>query len=150
MMKKILVLLSLGSSLLFSSCKKDDDPSKTEMLTNKNWVMTALTVDPEYPVYGSNLYNQFKACEKDNITKLSADGKATFDEGDTKCLASAPQTTTGSWSFNTTETILSITDSKSATQSYTIKSLTSSKMVATYVEELGGINYTYELTIEVK
>ncbi|HOY95544.1 MAG TPA: lipocalin family protein [Catalimonadaceae bacterium] len=120
------------------------------MLTNKNWVMTALTVDPEYPVYGSNLYNQFKACEKDNITKLSADGKATFDEGDTKCLASAPQTTTGSWSFNTTETILSITDSKSATQSYTIKSLTSSKMVATYVEELGGINYTYELTIEVK
>ncbi len=148
-MKKILFLLCLGSSVVFTSCKKDDDPTKKEMLVGKNWVMTALTIDPALPVIGSNIYNQISACTKDDITKFASDGKATFDEGATKCNVSDPQTTTGSWVLNTTETILSITEDGSTT-SITLKSISSSKVVGTYQVVEGGVTYSYEVTFEAK
>jgi hypothetical protein len=149
-MKKILFLLCLGSSVVFTSCKKDDDPTKKEMLVGKNWVATAMTIDPGLPIVGTNLFNQVEACDKDDITKFSADGKATFDEGATKCEVTDPQTTTGSWALNPTETILSITYSPTSTISLTLKTLTSSKMVGTYQVVDSGVTYTYELTFEAK
>ncbi len=148
-MKKLLFILCLGSSVVFTSCKKDDDPTKKEMLVGKNWVMTALTIDPALPVIGSNIYNQIDACTKDDITKFTADGKATFDEGATKCNVSDPQTTTGTWALNTTETVLSITDDGSTT-SVTLKSISSSKVVGTYQLVDSGVTYTYEVTFEAK
>lgn len=148
-MKKLLFVLCLGSSFVFTSCKKDSDPTKKEMLVGKNWVMTALTIDPALPVYGSNMYNQMEACAKDDITKFASDGKATFDEGATKCNVSDPQTTTGSWALNTTETILSVTEGATTT-SITLKSLSSSKVVGTYQEVNGGVTYTFEVTFEAK
>jgi len=120
------------------------------MVVGKNWVVTAFTVDPAFPVVGTNLYNQIPACTKDDITKFAADGKATFDEGASKCSVTDPQTTTGSWAFNTTETVLSVTYANGTTTSLTIKTLTSSKMSGTYQEVNGGVTYTYELTLEAK
>ncbi len=149
-MKKLLFILCLGSSVVFTSCKKDDDPTKKEMLVGKNWVMTALTIDPAIPVVGSNIFNQRKACVNDDITIFAADGKVTFDEGASKCEASFPQTTTGSWALNPTETILSITRSTVSTISLTFKTLTSSKIVGTYQLVDSGVTYTYEVTFEAK
>lgn len=149
-MKKLLFILCLGSSVVFTSCIKDDDPTKKEMLIGKNWVPTAMTVDPGLPVVGTNLFNQLDACDKDDITRFAADGKASFDEGASKCKVTDPQTTTGSWALNPTETILSITNPDGSTISLTIKSLTSSKIVGTYQDVLNGVNYTIELTMEAK
>lgn len=149
-MKKALIFVFLGSSLIFSSCKKDSDPTKKEMIVGKNWVVTAFTVDPAYPIIGNNLYNQIAACTKDDITKFAADGKATFDEGASKCQVTDPQTTTGSWAFNTNETVLSVTTANNKTTSLTIKTLTSSKIAGNYQEVISGVTYTYDLTFEAK
>ena len=149
-MKKLLFILCLGSSVVFTSCKKDDDPTKKEMLVGKNWVPTAMTIDPGLPIVGTNLFNQIPACEKDDIIRFVADGKASFDDGASKCEVTDPQTTTGSWALNPTETILSITYTDGSTISLTIKSLTSSKIVGTYQDVLNGVNYTIELTMEAK
>lgn len=146
-MKKLLTLAVIGLSLSLVSCKKDDDPTKKEMLTGKNWKLTGWTIDPALPVIGSNFYNQLDACSKDDLTNFATDGKVTFDEGATKCQVSAPQTTTGTWALSTDEKTVSVT-SDGETTSITIVSLTSSKFVGTYVEEQGGVNYTNTLTWE--
>lgn len=146
-MKKLLTLAVAAFSLSLVSCKKDDDPTKKEMLTGKNWKVTAWTIDPALPVIGSNFYNQLEACTKDDLTSFSADGKATFDEGATKCNVSDPQTTTGTWALSTDEKTLSVT-SDGETTSITIVSLSSSKFVGTFVQQEGGVNYTNTLTWE--
>jgi hypothetical protein len=155
-MKNLQLLLFLCAALAFTACKKDDDPSKKEMLTNKNWVMTAATVDPSFVLItgGStnNLYNQLEACAKDDITRLNADGKATFDEGALKCNVADPQTTNGTWALSLDEKTLSITDPAStpSTTSITILSLSSSKMMGTYQMEIGPVTYTVTATLEAK
>lgn len=146
-MKKLLTLAVIGLSLSLVSCKKDDDPTKKEMLTGKNWKLTGWTIDPALPVIGSNFYNQLNACFKDDLTKFSTDGKITFDEGATKCQVSDPQTTTGTWALSTDEKTVSIT-SDGETTSYTIVSLSSSKFVGTFVAVEDGVNYTNTLTWE--
>ena len=152
-MKKILFLALAFAPLAFTSCSDDDDPSKTELLTNKNWVMTAATIDPSLPVLGggttTNLYNQFPSCTKDNILIFKTDKTMNFDEGATKCNVSDPQTEPGSWLFNTTETILSITQDGETT-SITIKTLTSNKLNGTYQQVINGTTYTIDATFEVK
>lgn len=151
-MKNSHYLILLGLALSFASCKKDDDPTKKEMLVGKNWVMTAATIDPSLPVGGgttNNLYNQLPACVKDDITRLSDDGKATFDEGATKCVVSAPQTTTGTWALSLDEKTVSITEDGETT-STTIKSLTSSKFEGTYQDQIDGVTYTISATWEAK
>lgn len=152
-MQKKLLLAILILPFIFSGCKKDSDPSKTELLTNRNWVLTALTVDPSIPLASggttTNLYNQLKSCAKDNITIFKADKSITFDEGGTKCEVSDPQTQSGTWTFNTTETVISYT-ANGVTRSETIKSLTSNKLTTTYQDVLEGVTYTLDATYEVK
>ena len=48
-------------------------------------------------------YKDYAACDKDNTLAFGADGKVTFDEGATKCSASDPQISTGTWAFTGTE-----------------------------------------------
>lgn len=152
-MKRIVILAWACLPFVFSSCKKDDDPSKTELLTNKNWVMTAATVDPSIAVPGggttNNWYNQMAACLKDDIMNFKADKTFTLDEGASKCNVGDPQTLSGTWIFNPTETVVSITRNGS-TMSFTIKSLTGNKMVGSYQTVNGGVTYTVEETYEAK
>jgi hypothetical protein len=145
--KMILALLAIASVSL-SGCKKDDDESNTDKLTDKNWKMTALTVDPPLNVGGtmiSNVYPQIPACQQDDLTIFNDNGTVTFDEGATKCNSSDPQSTQGTWTWNTNETILSITDAGN-TESYTVTSLSSDVMVATFTDNSTGIVETYTVT----
>jgi hypothetical protein len=108
------ITLALATVLMFSSsCKKDDDdPSNTDKLTGKNFVITAWTIDP--PVdFGtgpfSDLFAFLPACSKDDITIFNADGTMTMDEGATKCDPGDPQTISGTWMYVDNETKLSTT-----------------------------------------
>ena len=51
-----LPLLAITASLIFTSCEKDEEeppaPTKSEMLTSRNWRMTALNVEPALDVDG--------------------------------------------------------------------------------------------------
>lgn len=148
------LFLFLSSVILTSvSCKKDEDSpqTKTEILSGKNFVLTAWTINPPIAYNGieiSDFYSFLEACEKDDITIFNANGTVTFDEGATKCDAGDPQTTSGTWVFTDNETKLSVTDDGD-TQIFDIIELTSAKLKITYevVEDLGNGDVTYTNTI---
>ena len=79
---RLFTLIFALSVFTFSSCKKKEDepvieptpppPTKTELLTGKNWRLTAFTCDPPYDFFGtgtpiSNVYAQYSPCDKDDI-----------------------------------------------------------------------------------
>lgn len=144
-MKKLL----LAAIVLFSlaSCKKDN-PTKTELLTNKDWKLTAATVDPGLNVGGTvitDYYAQMSACEKDNLLRFSAPNLVVVDEGATMCNTGDPQTQSGTWSFNSTETILTIAFG-STVANCTVVKLEENTLAYSISELYNGINYTLTRT----
>jgi hypothetical protein len=144
-------------SVTVVSCKKDSPapaPTKTQLLTGKNWKVTALTVDPPRPyvAFGpavTDWYSQMKGCEQDNLFKFNSDGTMIKDEGATKCNVNDPQTISGTWVFNTDQTIVTTTIN-SVSISYTIVELTTTTLKATYVDSSFGTNYTFTITLMVQ
>jgi Lipocalin-like domain len=137
-MKIRFALLSALTFLLLacnSSTSSDEDGkggSKSDMLVGKNWKMTALVLDPGYNINGvtvTDFYAQLPACRKDGTTKFLANGTYADDEGTLKCSASDPQTTTGTWVFNPTETVLTLSPQGDDAVSYDIVTLTSTSLV---------------------
>jgi len=143
-MKKILMIVSLFT-LIVSSCKKEDDPSNTEKLTGKVWKMTALTVDPAINSGGTfitDLYAQTADCVKNNTSTFNADKTYLEDEGATKCNPLVPQTTSGTWAFNSDETVLT----QDNTDSYTVLRNDGNVLKLSFTEVDAGITYTYTAT----
>ena len=102
MFSKNMLLLASAALITFSSCKKEETQtlaldSQTLLLTSGKWKMVAETTA------GTDSFQNHEECETDNTFAFGTDGKATFDEGATKCDATAEQTTTGSWAFSGTE-----------------------------------------------
>jgi len=135
------------------SCKKDDDSpqTKTEIISGKNFIMTAWAINPGIDFNGTtitDLYSFLDDCEKDDITIFNNDGAVNFDEGATKCDAGDPQTTAGTWMFTENETKLSVTDDGETTV-FTIVELTTSKLKISYqvVEDFGMGEETYTNTV---
>ena len=104
-----------------SKKSKDSTPTptpetKTQLLTGKNWKVTALTVNPGIDVTGNgvlitDLYafemaNGY-ACSLDNILNFNINGNYTDYEGATLCDPADPQLyDSGTWSFQNSETTL--------------------------------------------
>lgn len=144
---KLFLATAAIAAIAFSGCKKDSE-SNTDKLTDKNWKMTALTVDPAIGGI-TDVYAQIPSCSQDDLTKFLDNNSVNFDEGATKCNSSDPQTTNGTWSWNSDETVLSITESGS-TESYTIISLGSSEMKAKWTDNSSGIVETYTVTFKAQ
>jgi hypothetical protein len=143
-MKKILLIVSLFT-LIVSSCKKDDDPSNTDKLTGKAWKITALKVDPAINSGGTmitDLYAQTADCDKNNTLTFNVDKTYIEDEGATKCNPLDPQTTSGTWAFNSDETVLT----QDNTDSYTILQNDGNVLKLSFTEVDAGITYTYTAT----
>ena len=109
--------------------------------------MTALTINPAVNSM-TDFYAFLPACTKDDLTKFNSDGTVNFDEGATKCDSGDPQTTYGTWSFNSDQTVLSVT-SEGLTEAYTISELTETvlKFSYTMVDDLGEGEKTYTLAV---
>ncbi len=157
-MKKVLYHLSLLLVLTapLAGCKKDkDDPqpakSRTELLTNKNWRLTAATIDPAIDLFGTgtattNLFAQYPDCTKDDLSRFENGGVFKDDEGATKCSPTAPQTATGTWTFSADESKVTTTVSGSTT-TLNISELSENALKGTVVEDFGTpINYTISFT----
>jgi hypothetical protein len=146
-----MVLLS-GLILAGTSCSKDEDEkTNKDLLTGKNWKMTAFTINPPVVIEGvsfSDFYAFLPACTKDDLTKFNSDGTANFDEGATKCDSGDPQTTYGTWSLNTDQTVLTVT-ADGLTEAYTIGELTDTTLKFTYTttEDLGNGVQTYTTSV---
>jgi len=145
-MKNSLILFALAAGLTFTSCSKDDDTApqtKTEMLTGKNWKVTAQTtsVNGGTP---SDTYATERACTKDDFETYATDGNVTFDEGPTKCASNEPQTQSGTWAFVENDSKLKVTRNNNPVE-YTITELTASSMELTTTQTftVSGQTTTY-------
>jgi len=146
------IMLLSGLILAGTSCSKDEDEkTNKDLLTGKDWKMTALTVNPAVVIEGisfSDFYAFLPACTQDDLTKFNSDGTVNFDEGATKCDSGDPQTTYGTWSFNADQTVLSVT-ADGLTEAYTISELTETSLKFSYtmVDDLGEGIKTYTLAV---
>ena len=131
---RILSLALLGL-LFFTACQKDDPPppTKTELIS-RDWKITAMTAVFPAPIGTVDVFAQLETCEKDNITKVKADGTYTVDEGATKCDPADPQIVeTGNWSFTNNETKLTIMG-----ETFDIVSLSATSLVLKQDVPAGG------------
>ncbi len=149
----------LALSLTFTSCKKDkkEDPApvaktKTELITGKNWKVTAATIDPAIDLFGTgtpttNLYAQLEDCNKDDLIRFDTPNAYKEDEGGTKCDATDPQTITGTWVFSADETKVTTNTASGGSTTFNITELTETTLKGTVVENFGGpVNYTLTIT----
>lgn len=154
---RILVFGLLSLALLFPSCNKDDNDEqsvKTELLTQRAWIMTASTVDPGFPTFDNegnligtdnDIFAMMDDCEIDDTHKFNIDKTLVTDEGMTKCDSGDPQKLYGTWSFNTDETMLTITE-EGETLTITLLELTQNVMKLKSTETFEGETYTYTIT----
>ena len=112
---KICSALLAASLLLFalSSCKKDKDPSRNEILTTGKWKVISSSISPASDWDGdgdldTDLYGLLDACEKDNYTIFRTDGTLEENQGPDKCDPLDPQTDILKWSMKNNETILEV------------------------------------------
>lgn len=142
-MKKLLLILTV-IMVFVSSCT--EDKSNTELLTGTDWRITAWTVSPA--ILGiTDWYANMEPCEKDDSFSFNSDGSASIDEGASKCDPDDPQTETGTWSFNSDETLLTII-ADGETQSWEIIDLTNKVLKIKWVntDPDDGTTYTFTIT----
>ncbi|GAA4002649.1 hypothetical protein GCM10022408_12610 [Hymenobacter fastidiosus] len=127
-----LLLTTMASSLVFTSCKKDKEEPKpktrTELLTARNWRISAATytVGPDI----EDVYRSVPGCTKDDFTKFNTDKTTVFDEGPTRCSTSDPQSSKGAWDLTSGDNKLLIQESTTSTSGelYEIVELTESTL----------------------
>lgn len=146
----VLILL-----LTFTACKDDDDDNdepapktRTEMLTAKNWTRTSVTITPAIDYDGNgtqenDLTPYIPTCDLDDFYKFNSNTSFTREEGPSKCDANDPQVVyTGTWTWNSDETILTITPLGGETQEAKVTTLNDTEMVWNITFSSGGVNYT--------
>lgn len=137
--------------IAFTGCKEDKEDTKadkTNQLVDKQWKATAITVDPAIDLFGTgtpitNIYAQLPACSKDDLTVFRKNGTVAFDEGGSKCSNNDPQTVSGLWSFNTDQTVISITQD-GETESWKILEFTNDRIKVEFTvdDDESGLTYT--------
>lgn len=129
-MKKLFTHLVVVAALAAtaSGCSKNNNPqpaasqsANVTALTAKKWRITGTTNTSSFvdasqpgsaPLYTNTIdvYASYPSCRRDDFVKFDANGNWTIDEGATMCAGSTQQSRTGTWSFNTAETELTILD----------------------------------------
>jgi hypothetical protein len=153
-MKKTNFLLIITITLLAFSCKKDEKVMKKDLLSGKDWILISETISPALDVNGTlitDLYSQLDACDKDDIGKFNSNGTYTLEEGLTKCDVNDPQVyETGTWTFNSDETIIVTSSSTGEVTNSNIQELTANKLILKQEAIFNNINYTITSTYQKK
>ena len=133
--------------LLLFSCKKDNkSKTRTELLTNGSWHVTAYTVDPAIDFDGdgteeTNVYAVMDECITDDRTTFFANGTGELDEGATKCSTNDPQTVPLTWTFDQAEEKLQVQGIE-----YLIESITENQLVLKEIEAISALTVTHLVT----
>ncbi len=151
----LLVVLTLG--IFATSCKKDSDPSTTELLTIEGgWKIDGFSSNSEeigdafvalfiqlFPPeqqtpqnealiresFDLDLQDGLDACDQDNVLFFHSDGTVTEATGSVKCDPSEPdEGSAGTWTLSADEKTLTITDVDGDAFGYEIGSISSSRL----------------------
>lgn len=157
-----LSILMIASASLLTNCKKDkktDDetttptpaPTNTEKLSGKNFKVTAIAVNPGFfdgnatitDWYASSYYDP---CLKDNLTKFNTNGTYVEDESSVVC-SGENQTKSGTWTWNSTETVLTIKENGETTGTdFVIITNDGTTLKGTITQNIAGTNYVFTFT----
>ena len=152
-MKKLSLLLLAAVAL--GSCKKNDDnspsaPSKTDLLTAKNW--RPVTANITVTVAGQTVpFGNLDTCSKDDFLKFNTDKSLVHDAGATKCDASDPQTEKGTWSMPSDAKLtvtLPASSSLPVDGTFDVKELTATDLHLTSTQTQNGGSYTIDITMK--
>lgn len=167
------VFFATGFLFSFQSCLKDNDSTKTELLTTEDgWTLTntslnndeiadaliALTfqlvpVEMQTPEYEAELREDFtleqeeEECEKDDITFFKIDGDITQDQGVIKCFPDSPQSEpNGTWSCSSDEKQLILRDLFGETTALEVLDINESTLILQQSTPLAeeGIDLNFE------
>ena len=134
----LLIFLLTASSFIFYSCSnKDTTPpppkTKTQLLAQGIWKFKSAIVGAAD--YSSSL----QACQKDNVLTFATAGTGIVDEGLTKCNGADLQTTSFTWNFLASETMLHITATlfSGGSGDFTLVSLTETELVVSQPFTIG-------------
>ncbi len=148
-MKTKFLLLALLATTFFSSCKKDKpepaDPlaNAHELLQNKNWKLTELTVTPA--INGStNVLDIWDECDTDDIFLFLPANLFVLNGGGNLCDPEDPQDESGTWSYNEPTHLLTF-QLQPVGDLYAIEltAVNDNTMTARETEVFNGVNYTY-------
>ena len=145
-MKKFILILCCVA-LFLPACKKDEkSKSKTELISNGSWHVTAYTVDPAVDYDGdgtdeNNIFAVMEECVIDDHTTFLANGNCELDEGATKCDPGDPQTFQLAWSFDDNESHIEVDGIN-----YEIETLTENQMLLKEIETIQAVTYTHRVT----
>ena len=146
-MKKTHSLL-LAAALLFTFQSCTDEATIAQLLTDGDWQLSTVTIDPPVVVDGvviTNYYGQMYEYDKDNILSFQTNGTLTTDEGATKEFPSDPQTKSGSWLLSADEQELTVWTSED-TIVYGLVAVSEAAMTLTYSQRDTATQINYTLT----
>lgn len=139
--KTILVLI-IFSSLMFSCKKKNDQKSKTILLTQKPWLYAKFEEKINTGVWSDD-YTNWLSCEKDDQIIFRTNNTYEENEGASKCSPSDPQIiSSGAWAFTNNETKITV---------YTevnIDQLDENTMIVSSSEVYNGTTYYTRITFK--
>ncbi len=130
---------------VLNSCKKEDAKSKTDLLTQKAWMIQKAESKEGNNPWEDDFPN-WDACSKDDRYIFRVNNTYEFNEGLTKCDPADPQVfDTGSWAFTNNETKLLI-----GSDEFTIVALTETNLIISVQESVGGVVNQLQITFSNK
>jgi hypothetical protein len=138
---KLLPLLFLVLLTANSCKKKNDQKSKTQLITERDWRVSEFKEKVSPATSWDNLLDGEPACNLDDRYVFKTNNSYENNEGPTKCDSSDPQVIgTGTWALIDSETKFSLDG-----QSYTIIELTNDKFVIEFSLTNAGTTYTVQV-----
>jgi len=159
-MKNRISALLLLSVLALSCDRNDDDSSSTNnttLITRSSWQYESGGIDQDRNgTIDITLEStgQVQPCVLDNTGTFQTGGAGIADEGATKCSPTLPQTTPFTWSFASSETVLTVSGGGLFGQggNFKIQSLTATRLSLSKDTTLafGGISFPASLILNLK
>ena len=124
-------LALIAAVLLISSCKKDDEKTRTEIITGSTCWKLSKIEEKDGGVYVDVTSSDYDPCELDDCARFNADGTYILNDSGEKCTGSTDPIEEGTWSLsNSDQTLTIIADGFPIVA--TIESISESQMVITF------------------
>jgi len=112
-MKKLVIFLIIVNIIGLSSCKKEEELTKPELLCRAPWVLSASIIEPPYffEEVGSitDYYAVLASCRKDDLWNFNENGSYTIEDGPNKCNITDPSILeSGTWTLSSNATAIVI------------------------------------------
>jgi hypothetical protein len=135
--------IALVLVLVLNACQKENAKTKTELLTQKPWIIKKLELK-EGSAPWEDLYFLLEPCSQDDRFIFYTNNTFEVNEGPTKCDPSDPQVfKTGDWYFTNNDTKLKL----DVDEEYLIETLNENELVLSAQETINGSLRQTRLTL---